>query len=165
MNDIAKALLLAHRPTPPPPKPKDAASNRVAKGVNFDGGLIKDQGFGRTDTIPLNLPSGSYVLPADVVSGLGQGNTDGGATALARLFAEWGFAVNGQPKGGRPIPSVYHRVPIIAAGGEFVIHPEIVKYYGGGSIPKGHKDLDEFVKSARAKTHKTLGSLPGPAKD
>lgn len=163
MSDIAKAMLVAQKPMAKPPK--DAASNRVSQGVNFDGGLIKDTGFGRTDTIPLNVPSGSYVLPADVVSGLGQGNTDGGATALSRLFSDWGFMPDGRSKDGKPPAIQYRRCPIIAAAGEYVVHPEIVKYYGGGNISKGHKDLDEFVKSARAKTHKTLGSLPPPAKD
>src|SRR5262249_11465308 len=41
---------------------------------------------GRTDRIPMRARPGSYVLPADVVSGLGQGNTHAGARM-------WGQAI------------------------------------------------------------------------
>jgi len=41
---------------------------------------------GRTDRIPMRAKPGSYVLPADVVSGLGQGNTMAGAKM-------WGQAI------------------------------------------------------------------------
>jgi hypothetical protein len=41
---------------------------------------------GRTDRIPMRAAPGSYVLPADVVSGLGQGNTHAGAKM-------WGQAI------------------------------------------------------------------------
>jgi hypothetical protein len=58
-----------------------------------------------------------------------------------------------------------HTVPIIAAGGEFVIHPDNVLTQGNGDLDDGHKVLDEFVKQVRAKLVKTLKGLPGPAKD
>lgn len=56
-------------------------------------------------------------------------------------------------------------VPIVAAGGEYVISPEEVTHIGGGSIEDGHKILDAFVKKMRKKTIRTLQSLPGPKKD
>lgn len=56
-------------------------------------------------------------------------------------------------------------VPIVAAGGEYVIPPEHVVRIGGGDLDHGHKILDSFVKKMRQKTIKTLQSLPGPAKD
>jgi hypothetical protein len=59
----------------------------------------------------------------------------------------------------------YKKVPIIAAGGEYIIHPDIVRYIGGGDMSKGHSFLDSFVKDVRERTRKTLGKLPGPAKD
>jgi hypothetical protein len=56
-------------------------------------------------------------------------------------------------------------VPIVAAGGEYVIHPQDVVRLGSGSLEDGHRILDEFVKRMRAKTIKTLEALPGPKKD
>ena len=56
-------------------------------------------------------------------------------------------------------------VPIVAAGGEYVIPPEDVLHIGGGDLDHGHKVLDSFVKKMRQKTIKTLQNLPGPKKD
>jgi hypothetical protein len=56
-------------------------------------------------------------------------------------------------------------VPIVAAGGEYVIPPHAVAGFGKGSLDTGHRVLDEFVKHVRAKTIKTLQKLPGPKKD
>ena len=56
-------------------------------------------------------------------------------------------------------------VPIVAAGGEYVIPPEDVVHIGGGDLDHGHKVLDAFVKKMRQKTIKTLQNLPGPKKD
>lgn len=56
-------------------------------------------------------------------------------------------------------------IPIVAAGGEYVIPPEDVVHIGGGDLDHGHKVLDAFVKKMRQKTIKTLQNLPGPKKD
>jgi hypothetical protein len=56
-------------------------------------------------------------------------------------------------------------VPIVAAGGEYVIPPEDVEHIGKGSLEDGHKILDAFVKKMRKKAIRTLQSLPGPKKD
>jgi hypothetical protein len=70
----------------------------------------------------------------------------------------------GKASGGRNLPSS-PPVPIVAAGGEYVIHPEDVTRIGGGNIDRGHRELDSFVKMMRAKTVQTLRKLPGPKKD
>lgn len=49
-------------------------------------GAINSPVAGRTDHIPLNVASGSYVVPADIVSGLGQGNTSAGHKVLGQMF-------------------------------------------------------------------------------
>jgi 8-oxo-dGTP pyrophosphatase MutT (NUDIX family) len=56
-------------------------------------------------------------------------------------------------------------VPIVAAGGEYVLHPDQVTEAGGGDLDTGHEVLDEFVKRMRAELVKTLKNLPGPKKD
>ena len=64
-------------------------------------------------------------------------------------------------RGGQTSPPV----PIVAAGGEYVVHPDDVRNLGGGDLDEGHKILDSFVKKMRAKTVQTLRKLPGPKKD
>lgn len=56
-------------------------------------------------------------------------------------------------------------VPIVAAGGEWVIPPHHVERVGGGDIDRGHRVLDEFVKRVRKELIGTLQKLPGPRKD
>jgi 8-oxo-dGTP pyrophosphatase MutT (NUDIX family)/GNAT superfamily N-acetyltransferase len=56
-------------------------------------------------------------------------------------------------------------VPIVAAGGEWVISPEQVKRIGNGDIDLGHRVLDEFVKRVRKELIGTLQKLPGPRRD
>jgi len=115
-------------------------------------GPIHSPVAGRTDHLPINVPSGSYVIPADIISAMGEGNTMAGFRIGNNVFGR-------QKLGDEP------GVEIVAAGGEYVISPENVARIGGGDIDHGHKTLDEFVVEYRARTVKTLKSLPGPKKD
>lgn len=45
-------------------------------------GLIHTAGPGRTDNVPMSVAAGSHVIPADIMAGLGQGNTLAGAHAM-----------------------------------------------------------------------------------
>lgn len=110
---------------------------------------------GRTDHLAIDVPAGSYILPADVVSGLGEGNTSAGTRLLNQMF-KGGVARTQRAAGGR--------VPIMAAGGEFVVSPEEVEDIGGGDLEKGHAILDAFVKRTRAQTIEDMTKLPGPVK-
>lgn len=56
-------------------------------------------------------------------------------------------------------------VPIVAAGGEWVISPEQVRRVGDGDIDMGHRVLDAFVKRVRKELIGTLQKLPGPQRD
>ncbi len=75
--------------------------------------------------------------------------------ALEKLATRAGKAHGGESSG----------VPIVAAGGEWVISPEHVRNVGGGDIDMGHKVLDEFVKKVRKELIGTLAKLPGPRRD
>ncbi len=135
---------------------------------------------GRTDHLPMHVPSGSYVVPADLVSGMGEGNTIAGFKHMRRIFGGIPYGAHtalpyGQSGGpyGEPLPharggsaaSPDPGVPIVAAGGEYVLSPDQVRHAGGGDIDMGHRVLDEFVKRFRARTVKTLSNLPGPRRD
>lgn len=219
--------------------------------INFaQGGLIDSDIPGRTDKIPMRVSPGSYVLPADIPSALGQGNTKAGHEILKKMFTHsayglpppniksrpfhypqkvrvkaGGGAVSAEkvlppdhqlgmrvPKGGSmcanckylsspttcgnsgfvkwngspelPDPAneyccdLYEskttepeekakggktdHVPIVAAGGEYVIHPDVVKHIGHGDMTKGHKVLDKFVVHTRKQHIETLRKLKPP---
>lgn len=148
---------------------KRAAGGAV--GHVYTGGIVSDVP-GRTDKHPMDVESGSYVVPADIVSGMGQGNTLAG---LNKLAAKFGASPFGKPVpkrrraaggiSGFPAEVDVDAVPIIAAGGEYVITPDRVAALGGGSLKRGHEMLDRWVLSERKKLIDTLKNLPGPAKD
>jgi len=132
---------------------------------------------GRTDHLPMHVPSGSYVIPADIISAMGEGNTMAGFKHMRRIFGGTPYGQGSRPYSGpktpygEPLPGRAaggeHEgsVPIVAAGGEYVLSPEQVKIAGEGDLDLGHRVLDEFVKRYRAQTIKTLKNLPGPKRD
>lgn len=135
------------------PRPKMPKGKHLA----FSG-LIDSAVPGRTDKHPMGVKPGSYVIPSDIVSSIGEGNTAAGAKAFTEMFktkAPQGFA-----DGGDVEP-----VDIIAAGGEVVLTPEQVLEVGGGDLEAGHEILDAMVKRIREKTIRTLKALPGPVKN
>jgi hypothetical protein len=146
-------------------------------------GPIHSSVAGRTDHLKMNVPSGSYVIPADIISAMGEGNTMAGFKLAEKVFSSPGSWMTGQPYGEQATPydepmtpygiempqkaagGATEGVPIIAAGGEYVIAPEHVQHIGGGNMDAGHRHLDEFVKKFRARTVATLKKLPGPKRD
>ena len=114
-------------------------------------GQIRHDGPGRTDTVNMSVPAESFVVPADIVSALGEGNTAHGFKVLQHMFPPTtpGFADGGA-------------VPIVSAGGEYVVGPEHVKKVGGGDMKRGHEALKHFVEKVREQTIKTLKKLPKP---
>lgn len=153
-------------------------------------GPIHSAVAGRTDHLPMHVHSGSYVIPADIISAMGEGNTMAGFRAARRIFGgtpygqkKMPYGQGADPYGQGAVPygqgegpyasqPVKHAaggktdaVPVVVAGGEYVIHPADVTRLGHGDINAGHKILDAFVKKMRAKTIKTLQKLPGPKKD
>jgi hypothetical protein len=53
-------------------------------------------------------------------------------------------------------------VPILAAGGEFIVSPEHVARMGDGDIKEGHRRLDQFVIQRRAQIIKEMKALRPP---
>lgn len=153
-----------------PQKQAIAAALATARKGRASGGPLMPQGktihtgpihsavAGRTDHLNMHVPSGSYVIPADIVSSLGEGNTMAGFRAVKQMFrAAGGMAAGGEAEGSP--------VPIVAAGGEYVLSPQEVTWVGGGSMDAGHRELDKWVKETRAELIDTLKKLPGPKKD
>jgi hypothetical protein len=138
-------------------------------------GPIHSAVAGRTDHLPTHVPSGSYVLPADIVSAHGEGNTMAGFKNIRRMFSGapygGGAAPYGQSEGvygqmpGKADGGSVEGVPCVLAGGEYVLAPHEVAWAGDGDMATGHKVLDDYVKQYRGRTIKTLTNLPGPRKD
>lgn len=138
-------------------------------------GPIHSAVAGRTDHLPMHVPSGSYVIPADIVSAAGEGNTMAGFRIMRRIFSGVPYSGESFPYGqsdtpyNEPLPGKAEggaaTVPIVAAGGEHVVSPEEVMRIGEGDLETGHRVLDEFVKRMRRETVKTLQNLPGPKRD
>jgi hypothetical protein len=148
------------------------------QGVQTHVGPIHSPVAGRTDHLNMRVKSGSYVIPADIISAMGEGNTMAGFKIAHKMFmsspyfeeSKQPYTQNiqpydeGKPYGARATGGSTP-VEIVAAGGELVIPPEDVTRLGGGDIDHGHDILDEFVKGYRKKTIDTLKKLPGPKKD
>lgn len=162
-----------------PGTPQDFEA-REANG-QMHAGLIDSPISGRTDELPITVEAGSFVFPADVVSALGEGNTDAGNRIIEQLFTA---AQGGEipepiarvfPKmkaSKKSTPKLYSdidmnergTVPIIAAGGEFVATPDMVASLAGGDVDEGHTFLDALSQAVRADAVDTLKKLPPPVR-
>lgn len=146
-----------------------AAALNIARSVKANGEKSGDNGrnnihvgpihssvAGRTDHLNMHVPAGAYVIPAEEVSAAGEGNTLAGFKAIegwVEKYNDDSYTDVGEP------------VPIVAAGGEYVVKPQVVYGLGDGDLSKGHRILDQFVIKLRKKHIKTLQKLPGPKKD
>jgi hypothetical protein len=80
-------------------------------GYSDGGRMLKGPGDGMSDSIPASIGSkqparladGEFVVPADVVSHLGNGSTDAGAKQLYSMMDKVRKARTGNPKQGRQI--------------------------------------------------------------
>lgn len=140
------------------------------------GGLLHSTVAGRTDHLQVRTAAGSYIVPADVVSGIGEGNSLAGAKFLEQALKSgpWNTAPLKIKHGTRGPPRVpaapkakggATHVPILAAGGEYSISPKDVLAIGGGDMDRGHKILDAWVVAERKRIAKEMLKLPGPVKD
>lgn len=143
-------------------------------------GPIHSPVAGRTDHLPMNVKSGSYVIPADIIGAMGEGNTMAGFKIAKRMFSSKPYMQGSSPYGSGKMPYASGSTPygaklatggsapaveIVAAGGEYVIDPDDVTRLGEGDIDHGHEILDHFVTGYRKKTIDTLKKLPGPKRD
>ena len=163
-----------------PPGPAGSRPFAAGGGVKMTTGPLVSAVPGRTDMHYTHVPSGSYVIPADIVSGHGEGNTIAGMHSLHKLFrmGSHEHVPNvGMPrttkfaKGGQVDEHVGKPVPVKLAGGEIVVPPENVhetmqRVTGKKmTLAQSHTAMDAWVLKHRAKLRKTLARLPGPSRD
>jgi hypothetical protein len=117
-NKDAYTPLTTPQPTPYQPMYKTYAMGGLADlGDYSDGGrLLKGPGDGMSDSIPATinnkqparLANDEFVVPADVVSHLGNGSSDAGAKQLYKMMDKIRAARTGTKKQGKQInPSKY----------------------------------------------------------
>jgi hypothetical protein len=93
--------------------PANMAAGGISNlGTYSDGGrMLKGPGDGMSDSIPgviggkrpARLADGEFVVPADVVSHLGNGSTDAGAKRLHEMMNKVRKDRTGNPKQGKQI--------------------------------------------------------------
>jgi len=141
---------------------KVARGIRRAKGGKVHVGAIMGSTDGRADKVPMEVPDGAYVLTSDHVSSMGEGNTLAGFKKLDKMFPASAKS-HAAPKD--PVKRARGgAVPIYAADGEYVIHPEDITGRWG-DLGEGHRYLDAWQTSSRKEHVNTLRNLAPPAQD
>jgi hypothetical protein len=137
-----------------PPAPEDTSGMAMGGSVQkyAAGGIAgAHKGYylggstdGMADKVPASidgkqearLSDGEFVIPADVVSHLGNGNSDAGAQQLHKMMDGVRTARTGNPEQGKQIdPQKF--MPKMAQGG-------IAEYAGGGSVYKNQPFRTNF---------------------
>lgn len=154
----------------------EARSDSAAPSLGFLHGPTP----GRADALDTTAPAGSHVIPADVVAGLGEGNSIAGAARMEQVIRSGPHGVSlphigrgsGPPRPPRPfsdakggnIPTAEktEATPVMLSHGEYVVAPEDVRRWGGGDQERGHKAWDAWIVAERKRQIKKLLKLPGP---
>lgn len=152
------------------------------------GGLIRSGVAGRTDRIPMVVGSDSHVIPADAVSGLGQGSSEAGANIwkTSLKHGPWGAELPKMVHGPGPphAPSrsmmgsadggAMRDTQVLVAGQELVVPPDIVYDVGQRGIAQGrgkkgetpfeagHRLIDEAIAHIRKYNIEWLRHAPAP---
>lgn len=147
-------------------------ANGVSSAKKMTVGSLVSTVPGRTDLHLTHVPSGSYVIPADIVSGHGQGNTLAGMKFLHKKFGmEEPDATHKLARGGRADEHVGRPVKVKLAGGEIVVPPDKVHatmerlFKKKMTLDEAHKKMDSWVRESRKKLRRQLAKLPGPVVD
>jgi len=139
---------------------------------NVFAGFVGGHTSGREDRIRLPVENDSFVIPADVVSALGDGSSLAGAaklhamfelTSARRIASFWEREAYNEAyaDGGR----VRNPVKVWVSSGEFIVSPmQCLGRFPGGDIHTAHDELDLFVLSTRVAWIGTLLKLPPPVR-
>lgn len=157
----------------------DSGGNPYGLAIGFGGG--------RTDKNNVAVGSGSYVLPADVVAGLGDGNSLGGAKVFNDILTSmpWGIKIAPNASATRRPPEPPHydalmagitgqradggetkQVPIVAADGEIIAGPNDVLRFGqhyssAGDLANYPRSRDKIMRRGHAVLDTFVKSVRG----
>ena len=99
------------------------------------------------------MSKGGFVVPADVVSALGNGSTDAGLRALNKKLAATPIKGKGDGLSDSIPTSIDGKQPARVADGEAYISPQTVAKIGGGDAKKGAKKLYAMMDRIRQQAH------------
>ena len=117
-----------------------------AAGKMAQGGLLALAAGG--------MAKGGFVVPADVVSALGNGSTDAGLRALkVKLGAVKHIKGKGDGLSDSIPTSIDGKQPARVADGEAYIDPRTVAKIGGGDMKKGASKLYAMMDKVRQQAH------------
>lgn len=146
--------------------------------LNKPGIFLHGATPGRADMVHTTAPGGSHIIPADVISGMGQGNSLAGAARMEKMLRSGPYGSAPAPMRSHgmgipraPAPAHFakggsgNRTPVALSDGEMMIFPHWVAHFGGGDPKKGKKKLNDFIVSERKKHIKQLQKLPGPVRE
>lgn len=143
-----------------------ARQMRATRGA--PAGLVHSASPGRADLVSARVRRGAYIVPADVVSSLGQGNTLAGASVLHSKLPEAAAMASAGPidraMGGtvEAEEGMDDDMDVRLSGGEYQISPEQVMEIGGGDVHAGAAALDRLVAEVRAAAQHHLATTPPP---
>lgn len=149
------------------------AARNLAHDTFHPSGLFHGDTAGRTDRLPRSVPVNSFVMPADVVSGLGQGSTLAGAKIMDGILSSgpFGTKLRGHhADGGNADEGVSH---VMVASGEYLVGRDKVEALGNRmrrakkskkrtDLEAGHEALRGLVEKVRGAQKKFLASAPKP---
>lgn len=108
-----------------PPYYERGAIRSMQEDTFHPAGLFKSDVAGRTDRLPRSVPADSFVMPADVVSGLGQNNTAAGAKILDGILSSGPYGTplprSRRATGGTADGADSGLSHVMVAGGEYLI--------------------------------------------
>lgn len=170
----------------PPPAPfyERNEARQMQNDTYHPGGLLMSDAAGRTDRLPHAVAADSFVMPADVVAGIGQNNTLSGAKIMDGILSSGPF--------GTSLPKITHgRGPgekfadggytkndagishVMLAGGEYLVPRDKLiemgrrmraakKSRAKTDLAAGHEWARDFVKMVRQKQMDFLKHAPDP---
>lgn len=141
-----------------------ARAVKRAKGGKVHVGPIIGNTDGRADEVSMEVPNGAYILTADHCSAMGEGNTLSGFKKLNKMFPKSAAHHAAASARGQIKRAEGGKVPILAAHGEYSIHPDDI-LDRWGDLDRGHKILDAWQTTERKNHIKTLSKLSPPAQD
>ena len=147
-------------------------------------GYLHGATAGRADALKGTAMSDSYILPAEEIAGLGEGNSLMGARVIQAMLGsgphgipqERGHAGRGPPhppsmqeprafqaKGGGVQHADQPTTKVALSHGEYSLSPEeVATKFGDGDLKRGHRVLDLFVQELRRRHIKELAELKPP---
>lgn len=122
------------------------------EATESDSGFLHGTTGGRTDAVKTQAPGGSYVIPADVIAGLGEGNSLAGARVASAIFGTGPHGIPlprfGGGKGPPRPPSLPRNEAELKTGGTVPLFKERARG-GGDKVADGNTAVDlshgEFV--------------------